>query len=301
VSRALNRELVAYARTQRGLLGAADAVRILKDPDGVETLLKQGHWNDVLPGVLASATLEGDRDLVESAAMLWEPRSSLSHFSSARRDGIWVPDNDEAWLTTELCSRKRSLPQIRVFRSRQFAQQFQTDGFHRWTPSARTVVDLSGRLTRKQLEAVLLSAIRLERTTAVEVQEAAEGLSCRTGITMLREVTALWTPERESLLEDRLHAHVLTVLPDGVTRQHPVGRVRLDVAIERLRLGFEADGLLFHSTDEQIARDQHRDRWLMGQGWQVVRFREGTLDDYTAVRADIRAIADRRTAPPQAA
>ena len=38
------------------------------------------------------ATVEVTDEVVESAVMLWDPRSLLSHYSAARRDGIWVPD-----------------------------------------------------------------------------------------------------------------------------------------------------------------------------------------------------------------
>jgi very-short-patch-repair endonuclease len=74
---------------------------------------------------------------------------------------------------------------------------------------------------------------------------------------------------------------------------------RTDVAIPELRAAFEADGLFFHSTDEQIRSDQLRDRRFMTAGWQTARFREGPLGDRRAVRRDIAAIiaARRRELP----
>jgi len=80
-------------------------------------------------------------------------------------------------------------------------------------------------------------------------------------------------------------------VPDTAGR--PVAR--LDIAAPELRLAFEADGLLFHSTDAQLAADQRRDRALLARGWTVVRFREGPLDDRSAVRADLAAIVARRS------
>jgi very-short-patch-repair endonuclease len=300
MSRATDKLLVARARAQHGLLGEADAIRLTVRDDALSHLVSGGLWQEVLQGVLAPAAVDVSRELVERAAMLWIPRCSLSHYSAARREGIWVPDNDQAWVTAEFDCARRSQATIKVFRSRQFPLDFRTDGFHRWTPPARTVVDLASVLTRKQLDAVLLSAIRLDKTTAPDVDDAAAGLRGRKGIAMLRETTSLWTPERESLLEDLLHGDVLHVVGPDVTRQHKVLRAdgsvfaRLDVAIEELLLGFEADGLLYHSTDEQIAGDQKRDRTLMGRGWQIARFREGSLDDRVQVRREIRAIVEQR-------
>lgn len=303
MSRATDRALVALARTQRGLLSDADVQRMVGRPDALARCVAGGLWQEPLPGVVAAAARAVDTDLKESAAMLWVRRSMLSHFSAARRDGIWAPESDLAWLTTEFGSPARSQPGLRVYPSRQLPGAFRSDGFHRWTAADRTIVDLAGELTRAQVEAVLLSAIRLGRTTAAQVEATAVCLRGRRGVAMVKDVTQLWMPERESLLEDLLCGIVVTVVPAGVRRQHKVagrdGRVfaRLDVAVPELRLGFEADGLLFHSTDAQIARDQARDRRLMGLGWTIARFREGVLNDAAQVRRDLVQIlsaGDRR-------
>jgi very-short-patch-repair endonuclease len=128
----------------------------------------------------------------------------------------------------------------------------------------------------------------------------ADRLRGRKGVAKARAVAALWSPERESLLEDQLFADVVSVVGSGVVRQLEVpGRAgsvqaRLDVAVPELRLAFEADGLHFHSTDAQIAADQQRDRLLLALGWLVVRFREGALDNTLGVRREISAVVERR-------
>lgn len=300
VKRSVNRALVARAATQRGLLSSRD-VRELAGDRGVSSLLAEGWWREVLPGVLAPAGSVDDRDLLETAAMLWERRSVLSHSSAARRHGFWVPDDERVWVTVEYDAPKRPVPGLRLVRTRRFELRYETDGLHRWTPADRTLVDLAMVLTRPQLEASLLSAVRGRATTAAAVAEAAASLRSRPGTSTLLAVTALWQPERESLLEDRLDALVRSAVPDErVERQHALLRrdgsrhVRIDVAIPGLRLAFEADGLLHHSSDAQVAADQARDRSLLARGWQTVRFREGSLDDEAAVRRDVRAIVLRR-------
>ena len=294
------RALVALARTQRGHLTSADLHRITGRPDELRRRVRSGLWQEVVPGVVVSASIAVTDEVRESACMLWEPRSLLSHYNAARRNGIWAPDTDRVWLSTEFLSKRRSRAGIEVMRTRHLPQRFKSDGFHRWTPPARTVVDLAMCLTRRQLEATLLSAIRATGITAADVDTAAAELPGRAGLQLLREVTGLWTPERESLLEDELFGDVSAAVGSGVTRQHQIhdrsGRVaaRIDVAVAQLRLAFEADGLLFHSTDLQLANDQKRDRFLLGRGWQTVRFREGALENRAGVRAEIRAIVDRR-------
>ena len=296
MSAELERRLLLHARTQSGLLHERDLVRISPRADEYLRRLRSGLWHEVLPGVLAPLLLDADRDIIEAAAMLWARAGWLSHHSAARREGLWVPDDDRVRIGVPFKDGHRSRPELAVVRSRH-APELRTDGFFRWSPPARTVVDLAQLLDERALSAVLLSAVRTGKATAAEVAATAEPLACRRGIARLTRVVSLWTPERESLLEDQLHADVLSVAQGHVvTRQFVVrdqsGRQlgRTDVAIEELRLAFEADGLLFHSTDAQIASDQLRDRRFMGAGWQTARFREAALGDRTVVRRDLAAI-----------
>lgn len=307
MDRRVTKALMAAARQQHGVLNAADvaAVDSTRTLDG---LVRSAIWQEVLPGVVAPAAVEVTRELFESACMRWILPSMLSHESAARRHGFWVPDNPNACLTTLHTDPHRSRAGVQISRTRQYPKLQLRSGLHRYSMADRTIVDLAGRLTRRQLEAVLLSAIRNNATTAEEVRVQAQLLSRRPSVRLVMDVVALWTAERESLLEDRLYGDVCSVVPSHeVERQYVVenrdGSVyaRLDVAVPRLRLDFEADGLLFHSTDDQIAADQRRDRGLFTRGWHTERFREGVLDDRAAVRRDIRAIVERRTRDQRAA
>ena len=234
--------------------------------------------------------------------MLWLPAyGALSHTSAARRHGIWVPDDPSVWVTVPYASPVRSRPGVEVVRTRHLPSAWRTDGRFRWTGAARTMVDLAMILSEQQLTAALLSAVRLGRTTVPEVEQATGGLDGRAGLQLLRRVTRLWDPTRESMLEDSLHGDVCAVAPGYlVVRQHRITNAsglviaRTDVAVPQLRVAFEADGLAHHSTDLQIAHDQHRDRRLLAAGWQTCRFREGELADHSAVRRDVAAILARR-------
>jgi very-short-patch-repair endonuclease len=292
---------MALARRQGGLLCARDLAGITGSTDEVRRRVRSRAWQEVLPGVIAPAAMAVDRDLLERAAMLWVPAGALSHFSAARRDGIWVPDNPRVWLTAPFEDGHRSRPRIEIVRTRHPSLPWRSDGVRRWTPAPRTIVDLAQCLDERDLHAVLLSAVRKERATAAEVLAAAAPLPGRAGLLVLRRVAELWTPERESLLEDSLHADVMSVAGDHrVERQYDVsdraGALigRADVAIPGLRLAFEADGLLFHSTDAQIAADQRRDRRFLAAGWQTARFREGPLSGRETVRRDLRDVIEAR-------
>ena len=293
------RALSEHARRQRGLVTAQQMALITGRADEARRRRRAGTWRDVLPGVLSPATAEADDACVAAAAMLWAPNASLSHFSAARCQQLWVPDCHGVWLTVPYDDPHRSRTGLTVVRTRHPVPA-RGDGFLRWTPPARTVVDLAQLLPERALSAVLLSAVRRKLATADQVAGAAEPLTGRAGLAVLSRVVGLWSPDRESLLEDRLYEDVRTVWPGEIERQYEVrdraGHLlgRADVAVPELRLAFESDGLLFHSTDAQIAADQRRDRQFLGAGWQTARFREGAFEDRPLVRRDVAAIVAAR-------
>jgi len=53
----------------------------------------------------------------------------------------------------------------------------------------------------------------------------------------------------------------------------------VDGAFPQLKLAVEADGKLFHSSPEQIQRDQQRDADLARMGWDVLRFTDADIDN----------------------
>jgi very-short-patch-repair endonuclease len=300
MSASVERALALLARSQGGVLHERDLVAASGRRDELRRRLRSQAWHQVLPKVVAPASVEVDRALIEAAAMLWAPTAWLSHHCAARREGFWVPDDDRVRLGAPFEAGVRSRPGVDVIRTRH-VPQLHTDGVVRWVPPARTIADLAQVLDERTLSAVLLSAVRKEKATAADVAAAAEPLDGRAGLAMLSRVVGLWTPERESLLEDQLHGDVCSVAVGLTVERQFVVRSRTgdylgraDVAIEELRLAFEADGLLFHSTDAQIAADQLRDRRFMGSGWQTARFREGARSDRGVVRRDVAAIIEAR-------
>jgi very-short-patch-repair endonuclease len=69
-------------------------------------------------------------------------------------------------------------------------------------------------------------------------------------------------------------AHRKLSLPElrGLVFQHRAGKFSIDFALPGDKIGFELDGFRNHSTTEDIAKDHSRQRWLLGLGWQIIRF-----------------------------
>ncbi|MFG3344174.1 AAA domain-containing protein [Streptomyces sp. NPDC048018] len=79
----------------------------------------------------------------------------------------------------------------------------------------------------------------------------------------------------ESLFEQQVYL-CLKARGYHVVPQFPAGNRRIDLVVvgARSRLAVECDGDRFHSTPEQIRRDQWRDRELQRVGWTFWRIRE---------------------------
>ena len=84
-------------------------------------------------------------------------------------------------------------------------------------------------------------------------------------------------------------------------RQHPCGPFVLDFYCESAKLGIEVDGMA-HDMGDQPNRDLARDRWLDGQGIEILRIpARHVLKDLDAVVRQIIAVCDPSTAVLRAA
>jgi very-short-patch-repair endonuclease len=54
--------------------------------------------------------------------------------------------------------------------------------------------------------------------------------------------------------------------------QYRVGSYTLDLALAGPRIAVELDGHAYHASREQRTKDAKRDRFLVAEGWRVLRF-----------------------------
>lgn len=76
-----------------------------------------------------------------------------------------------------------------------------------------------------------------------------------------------------SYAEDRFYLfwHKLRV-PFSIYRQVPIGPYYADFTCLEAALVIEIDGAAYHSTPEQLERDNHRQAYIESQGYRVIRF-----------------------------
>jgi hypothetical protein len=298
-------ELGEIARAQAGVFTRADAIGVGLSPAQIRRRVRNGLWIAQFSGVYRAATTPDSIDARERAALARAGEGAvLSHLSAARRWRLGVPDSGQVWITVPYPRDPRCPPGVRICRSRHvpFGVVRRVNGLPVLTP-ARTIVDLSAQLPRRQLLAVVLDAMQRELCTHEEIDAWRRRLAGRAGLVDLSAVLAEADPALESILAaefERLVSSVGVLLIPGYPVRLPDGTtVRCDFADPAARIDFEVDGFAYHSSPRQVAADRARDRRLARAGWLTIRY------DTTDIRrrptetlADVlRQIAARRSSP----
>jgi very-short-patch-repair endonuclease len=158
------------------------------------------------------------------------------------------------------------------------------------TSPARTILDMAGDVTRRELEQALAVAERLRREVRGELDEMLRVHPRRRGTSALRHLLAVLAATATAPLFLRSAAEraawELTLelgLPLPLVNQRLLG-IEVDFLWPELRLVVEVDGFEFHGGIEAFHRDRERDRALALAGYQVLRFSWRQLDKQT-VRA----------------
>jgi very-short-patch-repair endonuclease len=141
------------------------------------------------------------------------------------------------------------------------------------TIPARTLIDIARRLDRGPLEAAINEA---DKHDLIDPQALREAVGCRPslpGTSVLRSVLDRQTfTLTDSELERRFLALVEQVgLPRPLT-QARVNGFKVDFYWPELSLVVETDGLRYHRTPAQQARDRLRDQTQTAAGLTCLRF-----------------------------
>ena len=92
-----------------------------------------------------------------------------------------------------------------------------------------------------------------------------------------------------SYIEDRFYSFWQRQnISHQLIRQYQVGPYYADFAHPESRVIIEIDGHAYHSTPEQLERDQYRQQRLESWGWKVIRF-TGKQVYHDPVRSVLRA------------
>jgi len=164
------------------------------------------------------------------------------------------------------------------------------------TSPVLTLVDLATMLDRAALTAAVNEADRLGLLDPETLREALEEHRGRRGVRRLRELLDCETfVLTDSELERMLVPIALRAGLGKPETQVWLNGFRVDFVWPELRLVVETDGLTYHRTPAQQARDRVRDQAHAASGWTVLRFTHAQVRfDPGHVEATLRAILHRR-------
>ena len=281
-------ELGERATAQFGLLTAAQLITAGYSKRMISTRVRDGLFVRRGKGVLQLAGVETswEQDLM-AAVLTCQPGAAASHRSAARLWGMRTVDR-EVEVSIRF-PRDRRVNDVTVHRSRDLELHdiSTVDGFPVTTPE-RTICDLGLIFPEHEVARILRHAI-------------AEGLVNRRQLWAMRTRTSKQGRNGTGVLE-----RVLSAIPQGAeqtesglevlflelckrsslpppTLQLPVrvrGRhFRLDFAWPAERVFVEVDGIEFHSTPQQVAKDRQRQNLLVLAGWTPLRFTYADLKE----------------------
>jgi predicted transcriptional regulator of viral defense system len=262
--------LSGLAQRQHGVVSRAQLHAQGVAGTAITRWLRAGRLHRIHPHVYAlghrAISLEGQL----WAALLYAGGGAvLSHTTAA---WMWsLIDAEPRRIHLVARDRRRSLPGVRVHR-RRLVERAECRGLP-VTPVARTLLDLAGTLSFRQLRRAMSEA---DYRGLLDPSEIAAVLGRgRSGSRALRGALDTHLPELAqslSVLEERFFELCeMAALPLPEVNAS-VGSIRVDALWPAERVAVELDGGDAHGNWAQIKRDRQRELALRAKGLQVVRY-----------------------------
>jgi Protein of unknown function (DUF559) len=262
----------------------------------IEHRIAKGRLHPVFRGVYAVGRPRLTRHGRWTAAVLsCVPESVLSHEAAGALWGIRRATSRRTDISVRSQVRHRP-PGIVVHRRVGLAAPEITrrDGIPVTTPVC-TLIDLATRLDRDQLEDAVNEADKLDLADPEELRTALDEIPRRPGIALLRELLDRRT---FTLTDSRLERCFLPIargvgLPPPETGCY-VNGFKVDFYWPALGLVVETDGLRYHRTPAEQARDRIRDQAHAAAGLTTLRFTRAQVRfDPERVTATLSAVVRR--------
>jgi Transcriptional regulator, AbiEi antitoxin/Protein of unknown function (DUF559) len=286
----------ALVRRQHGVISRAQLLGLGFTAEAIKWRVARGRLHPVRRGVYAVGRPQLTRKGEFMAAVLCcGSKAVLSHFSAAELWGVVEKPRAVIEVSVPL-SKDPSGRGLLVHRRSVLrpADITEEDGI-RTTTAMATLIDIAARLAPRALEAAVNEGDKRDLFTPASLRTHLESARPRRGVAPLRKLldrhTFLLT---DSELERRFIPIVRRAgLPPPVTRER-VNGFRVDFFWRELGLVVETDGLRYHRTPTQQARDRLRDQTHTAAGLTPLRFTHAQIRyEATYVEATLRAVAKR--------
>lgn len=283
------------ARRQHGVISRSQLQRLGLSQAAIEHRVARGRLHPAGRTVYAVGRPGLTRRGRWMAATLsCGPRAVLSHGSGAALWGFGAERSGGIEVSVPSPSRRRQPGVLTHRRALGDIEVTVHDGIPVTTPAC-TLVDLASRLDPSRLERAVNEADRLDLIDPESLREVIESYRGRRGVARVRELLDRRTFRMtDSELERRFLPLVDAVgLPRPVTRRQ-VNGFRVDFYWPDLGLVVETDGLRYHRTPAQQARDRLRDQAHTAAGTTSLRFtHEQVRFEAAHVSDTLKAVARR--------
>jgi len=235
-------------------------------------------------GVYQIGPLPVGRATEAAAVLACGPEGRVSHMSAAALQGVLDANRTHPHVEVTMARRKRRrIEGVRIHRVRDLRPDEVTeiDGIPVTTP-ARTLLDISGTLTSREVEQALARALRMQLVTREEMYRTLQRHPRHPGARLLRQLldaeggpSFTRSEAEEKLLEITRSAR----LPRPELNVKVLGH-EVDFLWRSARLVAEVDGYAFHASRISFAADRQRDAELTAAGYRVLRFTWEDLTDH---------------------
>lgn len=258
---------------QHGVVTRAQLLEVGLSADAIDHRIATARLHPVAVGVYAVGRPGLSQHGRWMAAVLaCGPAAVLSHDSAATLWGVRGAHGSTVTVTVppSACRRRPG-----VTAHRRSLEPHEREQIHRIpvTSIHRTLVDIAVQLSRDDLEAAINAADKHDLTTPTQLRAALEEHAGRPGVAILRAVLDRRT---FALTDSQLERRFLPIARRaGLTRPQTGRRLngfKVDFHWPELGLVVETDGLRYHRTPAQQARDRLRDQAHTAAGLTPLRF-----------------------------
>jgi very-short-patch-repair endonuclease len=271
-----DQKIAMIAAAQRGRVSSRQLHAAGISKGVISRLVRRGVLLPLLPGVFAAGHRAPTEFGPETSALLAVGREAvLSHHTAARLWGLRASAADDAEVHLLVRGGSGSSPAgIRLHRTRSLERR-DVRIRHRLpvTSPARTLADVAGGLTDRQLEFAFDQAVTSGIVRPAEIVEVASRMPGRRGRARLR---ALAEAERAPSLtrseaEERFLALIRSAeLPEPEINVRIHG-YEVDFLWRAQRLVVEVDGYRYHSTRRAFEHDRRKGATLQAAGLGMMR------------------------------
>jgi predicted transcriptional regulator of viral defense system len=272
------RELWRLVREQHGVISRRQLRGLGYGKEAIAHRLATGRLHPIGRGVYAVGRPRITRRGEWMAAVLaCEPNSHLSHLSAARLYELLPDDAATIHVSVPRSSAIRR-PGITVHRRALHRRDRATHAGIPVTSLPCTLVDIAPHASRARLERAVNEADRLELVDPEQLRAELESMSRRPGLGILR---ALLDQHTFVLTDSQLERRFLPIARQVGLGEPVTGAIvngfKVDFYWPDIRLVVETDGLRYHRTPAQQARDSKRDHAHLKAGLTPVRFTHGQV------------------------